>query len=119
MTKAVIPDGKYFPIWGYSIKTDDDTHSFSTNLVNPQLPDDNVIDSGGHLLPRVMVTSLGELAVGGTQGRHQQVFTAELTAHGEVLPQCPATPFRVVSQRGRVMTDLRCVMGRVKRGSYG
>ena len=70
---------------------------FCTNLINPQLSNDDIIDSSSDFLPRVMVTCFGEFAVGSTQGRYQQIFTTELTAHGEVLPQCPSTPFRVVS----------------------
>ena len=65
-------------------------------LVNPQLSNNDIIDGCGHFLPGVMVTRLGELTVGGTQGRDRQILATKFAAHCEVLPQCPTTPFGMV-----------------------
>ena len=62
---------------------------------------------GRYFLPSVVISRISEFTVCCSKWCYKEIFPPEFTAHCEVLPQCPASSFCVMSDRRGMMANLK------------
>ena len=78
-------------------------HDHLAVVVDPQLAEDEVVDDGGDLAPRVVVAALGEEHVLDPQRLELEVLPPEPGARPVLLPGLPLARGRLAVLRGYIM----------------
>ena len=76
------------------------------HLINPHVPDDNIVYGGDHLGPGVVAAGAVHHEVGDSDGVGRYVLPPELGGHRVLLPEGPVLVLHVHGKHGRMVAHL-------------
>lgn len=92
--------------------------SVFTDLVHPELANNDVVDGGGHLAAGVVVLRAAEDQVSNALWQDLQVLATELAGHGVILPILPQVTLSMHSRGWRVVGHLEMTNSKQHNNRY-